>query len=69
MQYQQEWLDNLKANNKQYSLSKKELIKLNRFAYNISEIKTPHFKVNIGNQTKQIYQSEYSTEGFKVALT
>lgn len=45
--YQKEWLDNLKEINKQYDLSKKELITLNRFDYRIQDVKKLMYQIKV----------------------
>ena len=67
--YQKEWLDNLKEMNKQFELSKKELITLNRFDYKIHDIKKLLYTVKVNENTSiPIYQSDFSIDTAKKAL-
>ena len=57
--YQKEWIETLNQSVQQYSLSKKELITLNRFDYKISDIKKFAFAVQGENEIPIYYSDKF----------
>jgi hypothetical protein len=57
--YQKGWIDSLKETNPTYERSKKELITLNRFNYNIAQIKQLDQSILVNEHALiQVYQSD-----------